>query len=93
MKPACARCHVKEKLNRNIVFRKDIKFNHEVMISQKVRGIDLRCTTCHSYWAYGSGEKHFEVHPSVCYFCHFVTGKKQGSAVAHVIPAMNPRGY
>ena len=83
---ACLRegCHVKEKLNRNIVFRKGIKFNHEVMISQKVRGIDLRCTTCHSYiGAYrGSGEKHFEVHPSVCYFCHFVTkGEEAGVKV------------
>ncbi len=92
---ACLRegCHVKEKLYRNIVYKKSIKFNHEVMISQRVRGIDLRCSTCHSYiGAYmGGGKKHFEVHPSVCYLCHLVTkGEEAGVKVGTCYTCHDP---
>ena len=92
---ACLRegCHIKEKLYRNIIYKKNIKFNHEVMISQRVRGIDLRCSTCHSYiGAYmGGGKKHFEVYTSVCYFCHLVTkGEEAGVKVGTCYTCHDP---
>jgi nitrate/TMAO reductase-like tetraheme cytochrome c subunit len=72
-------CHVKKKLNKWITYKKGIRFNHDVMINQEVRGIRLKCASCHAHVVEG---EHFKVSESVCYICHLMNRDKEiGTAV------------
>ncbi|MBI4321912.1 MAG: NapC/NirT family cytochrome c [Chloroflexi bacterium] len=73
-------CHTKEKLTNWLVF-KGVKFNHSTMIDQRVRDIDLNCTSCHARIK-ENAERHFEVSETVCYYCHLMgRTNERGTAV------------
>ena len=54
------------------------KFSHDAHLEQDVRGVPLRCTSCHMH---ATGQEHFEVDKNVCYTCHFAS---RGTAEAGV---------
>lgn len=67
---ACLRsgCHDTRLLPGPIVFQRNIKFDHSHHLGEAVRGIKLRCTSCHSQIVQGS---HMTVTEITCYLCHF----------------------
>lgn len=44
------------------------QFSHSSHVGQDVRGLRLRCATCHAHTTHA---RHFEIDKSVCYTCHF----------------------
>jgi hypothetical protein len=60
-----------------IEFKQGIKFDHRLHVGQPVRGITLRCTSCHSQIVQGD---HMAVTESVCFTCHF-----KGSVSAELV--------
>lgn len=61
-------CHETRLLEGPIEFKQGIKFDHAAHINQPVRGIGLKCTSCHSQIVQGD---HMSVTESVCFTCHF----------------------
>ncbi len=70
-------CHDKKKLFSEKLAVKDRPvFNHKQHLSGPLRGVELRCSSCHSHIV--QGEKHVTVEKSVCFICHFMgAGKGQ----------------
>lgn len=66
---ACLRkgCHEKQLLNRKVIY-KGVAFNHQEHLTQKRRGRQLRCTSCHAQMTMG---RHIAVTEEVCFLCHF----------------------
>lgn len=67
---ACLRkgCHETRLLPGPIVFKRNIKFDHSHHLGEDVRGINLRCTSCHSQIVQGN---HMTVTEFTCFLCHF----------------------
>jgi len=65
-------CHVKEQLNKDLLFKQNIHFNHDSHLNNLRRNKKLRCTSCHSQIVQG---EHMTVTETTCYLCHF---KNQG---------------
>jgi nitrate/TMAO reductase-like tetraheme cytochrome c subunit len=66
---ACLRsgCH-SERLIEGLVEYKGVRFDHTKHLGELRRGIQLRCTSCHSQIVQGT---HIAVTESACYLCHF----------------------
>jgi len=62
-----AGCH-SERLISGIVEYKGVRFDHTVHLGELRRGIQLRCTGCHSQIVQGS---HIAVTEETCFLCHF----------------------
>jgi nitrate/TMAO reductase-like tetraheme cytochrome c subunit len=61
-------CHETRLQDSVIEFKQGIKFDHNKHVGKPVRGITLRCTSCHSQIVQGD---HMSVTESVCFTCHF----------------------
>ncbi len=68
-------CHETRLLQGEVVFKKNIRFDHGPHLKTLRRGKKLRCTSCHSQIVQGS---HISVTGSTCFLCHFkeADGKK-----------------
>lgn len=65
----CLKCHEKDKLfsdNKKLVDKKS--FSHKTHLSESLRGVTLRCSSCHSHIVQGN---HNTVEETVCFNCHF----------------------
>ncbi len=60
-------CHETRLLSGRVVFE-GINFDHTPHLGQQQRGIQLRCTSCHSQIVQG---QHMAVTMSTCFLCHF----------------------
>ncbi len=71
-------CHSKRKLfSERLVIRDKPVFNHKQHLSGPIRGIRLRCSSCHSHIVQGY---HVNVVETVCFTCHFM-GVGQGHSI------------
>jgi len=61
-------CHTERLVSGPIEFKRQIKFDHAGHYGKKVRGIELRCTSCHSQIVQGN---HMAVTEFTCFLCHF----------------------
>ncbi len=61
-------CHVKQKLNKDVLYKGLVHFNHKAHLTQNRRGKKLRCTSCHSQIVQG---EHIVVTETTCFLCHF----------------------
>jgi hypothetical protein len=61
-------CHVEQQLNKDVVFKEGIHFNHDSHLNNLRRNKKLRCTSCHSQIVQG---EHMTVTESSCFLCHF----------------------
>lgn len=61
-------CHDSQKLEGPIEFKQGIKFNHKGHYGESMRGIQLKCTSCHSQVVQGN---HMAVTDVTCFLCHF----------------------
>lgn len=94
---ACLRsgCH-SERLIEGLVDYKGVQFDHTKHLGEVRRGIQLRCTSCHSQIVQGS---HIAVTPSTCFLCHFKdrpVGEPIGGCIGcHPNPprVTSPEGY
>ena len=87
---SCKKCHMdgtlqdRARLDNWITYKKDIKFNHKVMLHQKVSGIELKCTSCHNHYRYDVDSSHLYTREDVCYSCHLMKRKQEtGTAVGN----------
>jgi predicted CXXCH cytochrome family protein len=64
---ACLRCHERRLLDGKELYR-GVMFDHTPHLTESRRGLNLRCTSCHSQIVQGS---HISVTPSTCALCHF----------------------
>jgi hypothetical protein len=71
-------CHNKMDLHAEVVYKKNILFNHEHHLKTLRRGKQLRCTTCHSQIVQGD---HINVTESICFTCHFKERDKNGVGI------------
>ena len=82
-----AGCHTKDSsdLYQPIVSKQfknsTIKFNHEVMLSQKNFGIELKCNNCHEHVSDTQGV-HYEISEEVCYYCHLMNPRDKSIGTA-----------
>ncbi len=67
----CLSCHEKEKLFAETVpvAGKKKSFSHKQHLSEPLRGVELRCASCHSHIVQGN---HKSVEETVCFTCHFM---------------------
>lgn len=83
---ACLRCHERRLLEGKEIFH-DVVFDHRPHLTESRRGLNLRCTSCHSQIVQGS---HISVTTSTCALCHFKGQKpneKTGRClICHEIP-------
>lgn len=61
-------CHASRLLEGRVVAKTGIHFDHRPHLTEKRRGRQLRCVSCHSQVMVGS---HIEVTYTACYLCHF----------------------
>jgi nitrate/TMAO reductase-like tetraheme cytochrome c subunit len=61
-------CHDKRLIEGPIEFKRGIKFDHAGHYGSPMRGIELRCTSCHSQIVQGN---HMAVTEVTCFLCHF----------------------
>lgn len=61
-------CHSEQNLDKDVVFKQDIHFNHYSHLNNMRRGKKLRCTSCHSQIVQG---EHMTVTETTCFLCHF----------------------
>ncbi|NOX96524.1 MAG: hypothetical protein GXO98_00370, partial [Nitrospirae bacterium] len=71
-------CHRGMDFNRVAIYKKNIKFRHNPHMTRLVRGVRLRCTSCHSHVVKG---EHFTVSDTVCFVCHFKGRGNNGVAL------------
>jgi predicted CXXCH cytochrome family protein len=64
---SCLRCHERRLLEGRESFHK-VAFDHTPHLTEARRGLNLRCTSCHSQLVQGS---HISVTSSTCALCHF----------------------
>lgn len=67
-------CHSVDNINGPVMFMEKIKFDHSAHYGKTVRGMTMRCTTCHTHNIAGS---HMAADKNACFLCHFkerVTG-------------------
>lgn len=74
----CLQCHEERLLQGPIEFEKGILFDHAHHLNAELRGMKLRCTSCHSQIVQGA---HMEVTRETCFLCHF-KGLPRGEAVS-----------
>lgn len=76
---ACLRagCHSERLLEGKLTFGNGVKFDHRPHLTERRRGRQLRCVSCHSQVVVG---KHVEVTLDTCYLCHF-RGMKEGRSL------------
>jgi predicted CXXCH cytochrome family protein len=83
---SCLRCHDTRLLAGRVSFH-GVPFDHRPHLTQKRRGKQLRCTSCHSQIVQGV---HMTVTPSTCFLCHFKdNGLNEGLGTCtrcHAIP-------
>lgn len=72
-----AGCHDQRMLKPQENFRGNIRFDHQAHLKAPLRGIQLRCTSCHNQIVQ---KGHIAVTEQVCYTCHF-KGAGPGEAV------------
>ena len=70
-------CHEQRLLKPQENFRGNIRFDHQAHLKGPLRGIRLRCTSCHNQIVQ---KGHIAVTDQVCYICHF-KGAGKGEAV------------
>jgi nitrate/TMAO reductase-like tetraheme cytochrome c subunit len=70
-------CHA-ERLIEGVVDYKGVRFDHTPHLGEQRRGMQLRCTSCHSQIVQGS---HIAVTEGTCFLCHF-KDRAQGNPVA-----------
>lgn len=63
-------CHETRLLSGRVDFQ-GIPFDHAPHLGQLQRGMELRCTSCHSQIVQGA---HMTVTATTCYLCHFKSG-------------------
>jgi nitrate/TMAO reductase-like tetraheme cytochrome c subunit len=75
---ACLRsgCH-SERLIEGVVEYKGVRFDHTAHLGEVRRGIQLRCTSCHSQIVQGT---HIAVTEATCFLCHF-QGQPEGAPI------------
>ncbi len=66
-------CHDQETLDEEQEFREGIMFRHNVHLDRKLRGGQLRCTSCHNQIVQYEDETigHMAVNDKSCFVCHF----------------------
>jgi nitrate/TMAO reductase-like tetraheme cytochrome c subunit len=79
-------CH-SQRLIEGVVEYKGVRFDHTQHLGEIRRGIQLRCTSCHSQIVQGS---HIAVTETTCFLCHF-KGREEGNPVGgctgcHALP-------
>ncbi|MGE3526361.1 MAG: NapC/NirT family cytochrome c, partial [Gemmatimonadales bacterium] len=76
---ACLRsgCHSERLIEGEVEF-KGVRFDHTHHLGELRRGIQLRCTSCHSQIVQGS---HISVTETTCFLCHF-KGRPAGQPLA-----------
>ncbi len=87
---SCTKCHLdgtlmdRPKLESWITYKKNIKFNHKVMVHQTVYGVQLTCTSCHNHYRYNPEMSHLFTPEEVCYACHLMKRKQEiGTAIGN----------
>ncbi len=75
-------CHDNETLDEDQTFRDGILFQHNVHLGRKLRGGELRCTSCHNQIVQYEDEDqgHMAVNDKSCFVCHFKDAG-QGEAI------------
>ena len=61
-------CHDSRLLEGPLTYKRGIKFDHAGHYGEAMRGIRLRCTSCHSQIVQGN---HMAVTDFTCFLCHF----------------------
>ncbi len=61
-------CHEKRLIEGKVLFKEKVVFDHGLHLGSLRRGMQLRCTSCHSQIVQGA---HLKVTESVCFTCHF----------------------
>ncbi|MFH1278305.1 MAG: NapC/NirT family cytochrome c [Candidatus Eisenbacteria bacterium] len=74
----CLQCHEARLLEGPIEFVRGILFDHRHHMNAELRGMNLRCTSCHSQIVQGA---HMEVTKETCFLCHF-KGLPRGEAIS-----------
>jgi nitrate/TMAO reductase-like tetraheme cytochrome c subunit len=72
-------CHTTRLIEGPIEFKRGIKFDHAQHYGHKQRGIQLRCTSCHSQIVQGN---HMAVTEFTCFLCHFKGRMGSGQLVS-----------
>jgi len=71
-------CHDRKELfSEKLVVKDKPVFNHKQHLSAPLRGVELRCSSCHSHIVQGM---HVSVEETVCFTCHFM-GAGKGQSV------------
>lgn len=66
----CLKCH-----DQTVLFEENLKlvdkksFNHKQHLATRLRGVQMRCSSCHSHIVQGG---HNAVEETVCFTCHFM---------------------
>jgi nitrate/TMAO reductase-like tetraheme cytochrome c subunit len=88
-------CH-SERLIEGVVEYKGVRFDHTQHLGEIRRGIQLRCTSCHSQIVQGT---HVAVTEATCFLCHFKdrpTGRPVAGCIGcHPMPprVTSPQGF
>lgn len=61
-------CHNMAVLKKELKYGNFVRFNHPIHLSNNVRGIKLKCSSCHSQIVQGA---HIAVSKDTCFLCHF----------------------
>ena len=61
-------CHTTADLDGQIIFNERVKFDHTNHYGKTVRGMTMRCTSCHSH---NEKDSHMAVDKRTCFLCHF----------------------
>ena len=70
----CLQCHETRLLDGKIRMENGVHFDHTPHLTEKRRGRQLRCTSCHSQIVQG---EHISITPTTCFLCHFKNLEKE----------------
>lgn len=70
----CLQCHETRLLEGKITMENGVHFDHTPHLTEKRRGRQLRCTSCHSQIVQG---EHISITPTTCFLCHFKNLEKE----------------
>ncbi|MCB2199720.1 NapC/NirT family cytochrome c [bacterium] len=73
----CLQCHETRLLDGKITMENGVHFDHTPHLTEKRRGRQLRCTSCHSQIVQG---EHISITPTTCFLCHFKNLEKEDRA-------------
>ena len=61
-------CHSEQALQEKVTYKHGIAFQHTPHLTQGRRGLQLRCTSCHTQTVV---QRHIDIADTTCFLCHF----------------------